>query len=431
MNNPLSWGRFSVDGSEPLEARLRELVQQVGEATQRQFGPDELAALLVVGGYGRGEGGVERVGGREEPHNNIDFLLIAHDERRPLNALKARLDSAIEPIRQQAPLGIDVGVSSVQRLRRSPALVFWYDLRFGHKSVLGEPSLMSSMRHFRLNRIPSWDVRNLLTNRGTLLLINAHMRAHGAAQPRQLLRHAMKAIIGYGDALLFAHGRYHWSYQEKRRRMRGIAGQYPSFAQLYDQAMGFRFAPDYATFLSASFDLEAWMAKVEQALPAVHLAFEAFRLRNPALQWPTYLSEALTHALTDEALSAASWARKLRNALRALRQPTLRREPLSMLRHPALANAPARASLGALCSTETNLLSLLFPLVAYGEGHGLQLSDDEASLLASLLAAQGCEPAALRRAYLHTWARYGDINFLGLLQRIEQADATTSLGEEA
>src|SRR5206468_3070993 len=73
--------RFTLDGSDSLEARLRALCARVSEGAQKIFPPGSLEALVLGGGYGRGEGGVLRTPSGHEPYNDIEFYLFARGPR--------------------------------------------------------------------------------------------------------------------------------------------------------------------------------------------------------------------------------------------------------------------------------------------------------------------------------------------------------------
>jgi hypothetical protein len=78
----MSMTRYTARGGAEVEARIRVLIGEVGEAVTAAVEPRHLRALLLIGGYGRGEGGVEVREGVEHPHNNLDFLLVTRGVRR-------------------------------------------------------------------------------------------------------------------------------------------------------------------------------------------------------------------------------------------------------------------------------------------------------------------------------------------------------------
>jgi len=394
-----SWGRFTARAGPQLEARITKWMQDAADRMEAVLAPREYRAVVLLGGYGRGEGGVERRGGEEFPHNNFDMLVLATVHRRRFAGLKARVQEALAPLAAECGIGLDAGVVSYARLLRSPCLVMWYDMRHGHKTLLGDPRALSSLERFRRDRIVPDDVRNLLVNRGTLLVINDALREQGGRVEdlrRTLVRHAVKAIIGYGDALLFFLGDYHWSYREKQKRMREQEGVAPSFRKLYDAAMEFRFEPDYARFPGG--DLEPWLDRLHEELEPVHLLCESLRLRRPGLHWEDY-PEAAFRAVLAEGLRRP---RRLARGAKGL-----------LSGRNGLPSGTRRARLGLRLSRVPDRLGILFPVVAYDLAVPAlrQLARRE-------FAAAGEDLPALRRAYLRTWGVHGDVNFATVVRKL-------------
>ena len=398
MTHP--WGRFTARGSAELELEIASLVKSVGVEVERTVGPHEYQALTLLGGYGRGEGGVELREGVEHPHNNLDFLLITHGLSTAQESRRSdQIDRTMAPLRERHELGIDFGLISDSTLWRAPSLVMWYDMRFGHKTILGDAEFVLALDHFRLERIPAWNVRDLLINRGTLLLINDMLLEADAIDDetrRLIVKHSFKAIIGYGDALLFFLGDYHWSYAEKRRRMQARADVPAEFRRMYDEAVEFRFSPYYAPY--AERDLAAWMDTLRHALAPIHLRCESIRLGHPQLTWHDYWEAGQRHALIEDIGSPRAWAKKLVHCVQT-------REPL--------AASSMAARLGCRTLGPSGLLSIVFPLVTYALH---EVPQCEAA--ARTLGADSPSRPDLRRAYLKRWGLAGDPNFKHVLDRV-------------
>jgi hypothetical protein len=390
--------RFTLKGSAEVEARIGQVVGEVAAVIRERVPSDALRTLALIGGYGRGEGGVERRDGVERPHNNLDFLLVL--ERTPREGLKAELDRALEPLRERHGLGMDLGLTTARALRSAPCLVLWYDMRFGHRTVAGDASFLPGLEHFTREAIPPDDVRNLAVNRGTLLVINEVLRERGALDEearRAILRHTAKTIIGYGDALLYFLGAYDWSYAEKRRRMARRHDVPEGFRQLYDAASAFRLEPDYTRF--APRELGPWMDEGRARLADVHLACEAARLSVPGLTWSEYVERALKHSLWEGGLQPKVWARRARNVVR--------------FRPRASTALGLGARLGLRLGGPRGVLATAFPFVAFEVG-GTQ----GAEFARQVLGAASRSPADLRRAYLRCWGASGDPNFAHVARKL-------------
>lgn len=396
MSNARAAGRFTWDGSDAVEETIAQIVAHVARTVESVLVAGELEALVLLGGYGRREGGVEVTNGRELPHNNLDFLLVLR--RGDPEVLRRRLDARLLGVARASGIGIDLGVMTASALRHADCRVMWYDMRHGHKTVLGDARFVPSLGRFTVERIPAWDARDLLTNRGSLLVINDLLLERGRPGPedaRLVVKHVVKAILGYGDAWLFFAGDYHWSYAEKRARMRRRRDVDPRFAALYDEAMAFRFRPAYESFLAR--DLVAWSAAVKEQLSVVHREVEGRRLGRPLDGWAGYLETALEHALWDDVGSARAVLRKVRNAVTT---------------RPSGAGLGLSARAGLAVAGARGALPLLFPAVVYDDA-----GDALRARAAVLLGAPSTEPRALRRAYLRRWGEVGDPNFANFLAR--------------
>ena len=393
------WGRFTARGGRDIEKLVTSLLSEIADVSRGLLPPTDCRAMVLLGGYGRGEGGVVKTDSGERPHNNLDFLVVACAMPTEAQArLKASLQEAWAPLKNRYGVELDLAIITESKLRRSPCLVMWYDMRFGHKTILGDPEFVPSLTQFSIERIPAWDVRNLLVNRGTLLTINDQLIASRGLLPkvrRLVVKHAMKAIIGYGDALLFFLGDYDWSYAEKQRRMRARDDVVPDFKDLYDRALEFRFQPSYAAFEQV--DIPAWLESLRRSLAPIHLLCERKRLRCEGLDWRDYAEAAARHAIFEDAASLRAWGKKARNALRT---------------GAHVPSASARASLGFRMLGPRGVLPLLFPIVGY------HLEDERLrKVAASYLGARNTGIAEIRRAYLLGWRTFGDSNFPAFLDK--------------
>jgi hypothetical protein len=314
-------------------------------------------------------------------------------------SLKNELDRHVAPLIERFGVGIDVGVISETSLRRAPCRVMWYDMRFGHKTLLGDVNFVPGLERFSVDRLLAEDVRNLLVNRGTLLLINRLLLECEPASTdtrRTVIKHAVKAIIGYGDALLYTDGQYHWSYAEKQRRMRSSKLGTEDFRSLYESAMEFRFQPDDEAF--ASVDLPTWNANLLQTGAPIHLRCEAARLGVERLTWGGYLD----HALRRQLWEGMSSPRSVFTKLAALSGRRTRLGPA----HPL-------ARMGFRLARGREYLPLLFPAVAYD----LDATDYRHSAR-SALGSSSDDLTSLTRAYLKAWGVHGDPNFFKQLDRL-------------
>ena len=73
--------RFTRDGSEYLEEHLSHVCRSVLAGVQAVVPGNKLQALVLGGGYGRGEGGVLRTPQGDRPYNDLEFYVFVAGNR--------------------------------------------------------------------------------------------------------------------------------------------------------------------------------------------------------------------------------------------------------------------------------------------------------------------------------------------------------------
>ena len=224
--------RFTLDGSDQLERHLARTCQNV-LAGIRHLVPDNLLeALLLGGGYGRGEGGVLETPTGHWPYNDLEFYVFIHgnrwlNERRylgPLHQLGHKLG-------QRAGLEVEFKIISQAQLRSSSPSMFYYDLMTGHQWLWGDQRRLADCAHHRsAPHIPLSEATRLLMNRGTGLLFAREVlsrRPFTSENADFVGRNLAKAQLALGDAVLTAFGQFHWSCRQRHERLRTLDPKEP------------------------------------------------------------------------------------------------------------------------------------------------------------------------------------------------------------
>jgi len=135
--------RFTLDGSAELEDHLHQTCRQVLAAVRDAVPKQKLEALLLGGGYGRGEGGVLKTGTGDRPYNDLEFYVFLRGNHF-LNTRRYQtvLNDVADRLAPRAGVEVEFKVLSLDKLRRRPASMFYYDLVMGHRWLLGEESLL-------------------------------------------------------------------------------------------------------------------------------------------------------------------------------------------------------------------------------------------------------------------------------------------------
>ena len=220
--------RFTLDGSDELEHYLASTCERVQAGVQQIVHPDKLAALVLGGGYGRGEGGVLKTKTGERPYNDLEFYVFLRGNRfwneRKFGRALRELGEQLSPT---AGLHVEFKVDSLARFRRAPITMFSYDLVAGHRVLAGSATpFLGCEHHLAAAKIPLSEATRLLMNRcsGLLFAREKLARESFTADDADFVgRNLAKAQLAFGDVLLTAFGQYHWSCLERRARLQQLS----------------------------------------------------------------------------------------------------------------------------------------------------------------------------------------------------------------
>jgi len=218
--------RFTIDGSSELEQHLQRACERVCDGVRAVFPRRNLAAIVLGGGYGRGEGGVWKTEAGDRPYNDLEFYVFTRGNRHWQDYRRGKaLRDLGERLSPEAGAHVEFKIESAARLRRTPVSMFSYDLAAGHRIVFGNDSVFQDCEHhLDATAIPLAEATRLLCNRCSGLLLAGEMLNELTAETADFIgRNLAKAHLALGDAVLAALGQYHWSVQERHRRLAALS----------------------------------------------------------------------------------------------------------------------------------------------------------------------------------------------------------------
>jgi len=392
---PYDIKQLTYYNNKKTEDFLNAVMREASLIFEEIFSQKQTAALILIGGYGRGEGGIVLENGTYHPHNNLDLLYIYNGN---INKSKVNLaNSKLQEISKKHGIGIDMSAINKQKLMKLDGLVVGYDMRHGHRTLLGDSTFLKEHKAFSIYNIDPADVRQLLVNRGTLLLINRvllNKETQTEDEKKLIIKHAIKAIIGYGDALLYFNDSYHWSYAQKQLNMSELKNIDKDIKELYSKAILFRFMPNYGLYLQK--DLKAWNDELIKILSSIHLECEKTNLSEDELDWENYF----TTALDKKSYPRHSLRQKAKSCLHGAKHTSVMKELNSANEKISFMQLGARG-----------MLSLLFPYIAYETypKHYHRL------FKAALRSKEPTENEFLK-GFLILWSKWGDTNFVNVLR---------------
>jgi hypothetical protein len=217
----LAGRHFTVHRDSEIDSQIRGDVEFLRGEILAAF-PDA-RALFLVGGFGRGEGGIVKRDGRWRPSNDYDFELITPRavDHATLHALGERLAGELSiPF-----VHVENSVAWKQRLRGPTE--YTVDLRLGSLALHDPHRMRDRLRRCRPDRIPLSDALMTLFTRSSALLWHFEWGRDWARAPEED-RHALagqisKALLAIMDAWVIRARQYHPSYAERQRRLESLS----------------------------------------------------------------------------------------------------------------------------------------------------------------------------------------------------------------
>jgi hypothetical protein len=293
--------RFTIDGDDSLERDLEATCARVTSGVRGLVPMRKLEAVILGGGYGRGEGGVMRTPGGDRPYNDLEFYVAIRGNRHVNEWLyNRRLGVLSDILAHIAGVEIDIKVTSLAELESKPVSMFSYDLAWGHRVLWTREAVNLEpvwKRHRCEHSIPHSEATRLLMNRCTGLLLARGKLEQPALTPESadfVRRNTAKAQLACGDALLAAHGQYHWSCQERHSRLAYLARRkhYPLFDDAlshHREGVSFKLHPEVAAVERA--DLENRHRTVSELARGCWLWNESRRLGEDYTTLRAYLDD--------------------------------------------------------------------------------------------------------------------------------------------
>lgn len=204
-------------------------------------------ALLLGGGYGRGEGGIwlPPDGSAPRLYNDLEFYLFSGRVEGD------RVKEWIHEGERRLQIEIEIKVLSPAAFAQARPSMFYYDLLNAHVLVAGDEAWVRALPTylFDATAIPPVEAARLLVNRGmSLLRCLRWSQGEGKLAEGFCDRITSKLKLALADAVLCSQGLYHWSCRERNARLAGVSAfppHWPELVSWHGEGVGFKFHPRY------------------------------------------------------------------------------------------------------------------------------------------------------------------------------------------
>jgi len=251
-------GKYTILDNGELDERIDKDIVLCREHILKVFG-NNLLSLVLIGGYGRGEGGVTSYGEALGPKNNYDFLIILRKvhfwNKRKIKISLEKLKSELD---KRLLVPFEYSFQSERKIQRAPCIMIYQDIYNVSMTIHGQDikELLSSEITKPLDHT---EALRIIRNRSVLLLLSGVRADHRSykATPQQIKIWISKAIIGFGDAILILKNAYETRYVEKMTAIEQLDFQevfknetdYNYFKTLYRTVSLYRIKDEDSTLL--------------------------------------------------------------------------------------------------------------------------------------------------------------------------------------
>src|SRR5207253_7231645 len=140
--------RFTVDGGAELEQRLERWCGDFADDVRRIVPENVLEAVVLGGGYGRGEGGVAQTANGEAPYNDLEFYVFV---RGPLLLRERKFSRALHELTHRwsdkAGIEFETKMLTLEKIQRATVSMFYHDLVVGHRWIWGKAQGFAGCDH--------------------------------------------------------------------------------------------------------------------------------------------------------------------------------------------------------------------------------------------------------------------------------------------
>ena len=298
---------YTPSGDAQVESRIAADQQLIGSAVVDTIDNNHFCALVLIGGYARGEGGYVYLDGRPAPFNDYDYFLIVKGMGAgAVAALRPIVSQLAERLSKAVGVEVDLAILRREKLGSQPASLMFAEMLWGHKVVAGDPHVLDAMAAMPFEDLKLGEFTRLMLNRGSLLLLNQQaINTNSLSSPGQrelFLKYLFKAMLACGDARLAALGLYHPSYAIKWQRLQRLSELPDDFLQHYKLALDAKFNPDFTPYTTT--DLQRWQQYFVQTWSESLAFLEGIRLGKPIGNWHDYASSSIDKGQGSKTLSS-------------------------------------------------------------------------------------------------------------------------------
>ena len=304
------------------EERIQRDQNVIAQALEQTL-QKSLLSVVMIGGYGRGEGGIYNADGVLHPYNDYDYFLVLDESQRYSEKKRNR---ELQPIKHELEdklnIEVDFAFTYPSKIRKLKPTLMNAEMLWGHRVISGDADILRQAPQIKFEDLPLGEFTRLMFNRGNLLLLNKINLDAGNIDLDEAYKFCFKAILACGDAMLARNLSYHPSYIQKCEILRNNNYYDDEILRaLYPIAVGHKMDP--SSDLSHLPSIQDFQVEAVNLWINTFLKFEQFRL-NKEITLNEYLDPTLDKGQFDNTSKLKNIILNLRDINLGLKQLNLR-----------------------------------------------------------------------------------------------------------
>jgi len=202
-----------------------------------------IVALMLVGGFGRGEGSILIENYGIKAVNDYDIVMITE---KPMHL--GRIDKVKRELAKEVGITwIDIYAHDIGKLKRLKKTIFNYDLKYASYVFWGDPNIPFLIPDMDPSKMPLVEGEKLFITRLWTFLgpfsVEFLDRQLSNNEAFFLANQMSKALLACIDVLLLSKGAYHPSYIERNKRVKTLYPNNEYRYKMFDWAVDFKLRP--------------------------------------------------------------------------------------------------------------------------------------------------------------------------------------------
>jgi len=275
---------YTLLGSEQLEIKIDRHMETVSSALVEKLGAAQIESLILIGGYGRGEGAVIYRDGEEDVFNDYDFFLVM--KTKVTEHQKRAVADVAESLTHKIGIEVDLFPISMKKFCALPISLMNFEMKQKSIIVWGNTKILDLLPEYNASEIPIVEGTRLLVNRGILLVYCRRALEEQEAvtkhEREKLIKYIFKALLAIGDSYLLISNAYSYHLSTRKRWITELdSSSFSMFDSLkagYIQALGFKIKVDYNEY--NRYNLNSWLDDTITLYKCYYHWYEELRLKE-------------------------------------------------------------------------------------------------------------------------------------------------------